>query len=412
VKKRPAIETILDRRLCLGCGACAYLGASHGVAMRDYPNVGRRPTPPDALPEAIKREMAEVCPGIEIEARLPAERAKAMGDDEILIGPSAGIWEGWAADGEIRFNASSGGVITALAAYCVERRGMAFALHTGMSAEEPWRNETVLSRTRRDLIRNSGSRYSPSSPIEAIASIEGSDRPCVFIGKPCDAAAVDRLRAIRPGLDRNLGLVLSFFCAGTPATSATVEVAESLGKREGSPIKSLRYRGQGWPGLFKVGFENGREASLTYEESWGMLSRKKRQLRCHLSPHGRGELSDVTCGDAWHRKAEGTDGISIVIARTERGREIVEGAIREGYIVAAESDARNVVKAQVLTERRKVVRARILGLKLFGLPAPRFPGFFLDRASAQESVPRRIRETLGMARRVALRGYLRPEERD
>jgi coenzyme F420 hydrogenase subunit beta len=406
------IESILARRMCLGCGACAYLGDGYGVSMADYPSVGRRPDRIDRTPAAGRREMASVCPGIGIESRLDAGGARSMDDAEVLIGPTTGIWEGWAADPSIRYAGSSGGIVTALALYCLERLGMALVVHTGMRADEPWKNETVVSRTKDELLIRSGSRYSPSSPVEALSKIEASDRPCVFIGKPCDAAAVDRLRKIRPALDANLGLVLSFFCAGTPSTEATLRLMESRGVRTADGIESVRYRGRGWPGLFKVVYGGGKEVSLTYDEAWGSLAQRHRQLRCHLCPDGLGELSDVTGGDAWHRREEGTDGISLILARSRRGREIVESAFRDGYLQGEPSSPAKVVRAQELTDRRKVVRARMLGLRLFGLPVPSFKGFELGRAAAQVSLARRAKETLGMARRVLRRGYLRPEPRE
>ena len=406
-----AIAEIVKMRMCLGCGACAYLGKDLGVVMRDYPDVGKRPVFPESIPENLDRDMVSVCPGIMIESRADQKRLDSMDDDEILIGPVAGVWEGWASDRETRFSGSSGGIVTALASYCLEKMGMALVVHTGMNKSEPWLNETVISRSRSELLSNSGSRYSPSSPVELAGIIEKSDAACVFIGKPCDAAAMDKLRKIRPALDVKLGLMLSFFCAGVPATNATLQVAGRLGVKDMHGISDLRYRGQGWPGDFRVVFDHGTKASLTYEEAWGMLSQKKRQLRCHLCPDGLGEMSDITGGDAWHRKAEGTDGISLILARTGRGRDIVERAIDDGYLVAEPSSPARVVKAQVLTGRRMVVKARIRGLRLFGLPVPRFPGFGLERAESQASSKELLKEFLGMAKRVLIRGYTKPEPR-
>src|SRR5699024_1328478 len=109
-------------------------------------------------------------------------------------------------------------------------------------------------------------------PVEALRVIEASGRPCVFIGKPCDVAAVARLRQTRPALDRNLGLVLSFFCAGTPASDASRRLAGDLGFPESETITSLRYRGRGWPGDFVV-TDGERSARTTYDDSWGRLAR-------------------------------------------------------------------------------------------------------------------------------------------
>lgn len=405
------LDRILQNRLCLGCGACAYLGGPSGVTMVDHVGVGLRPQGTRDLPITVKDAIVAACPGVALTA--PAAALPPPTDpDELLVGPTEAIWEGWASDSRVRRLASSGGAVSALATYAVEKLGMALVLHTGMDPTRPWLNTTTTSTDADGIVAHAGSRYAPSSPVEALRLIEESDRPCVFIGKPCDVAAVAKLRATRPALDRNLGLVLSFFCAGTPNTSATLGLAASLGFDRPDEITRLSYRGDGWPGRFRVTDRAGREASLSYEESWGALAARHRQLRCQLCPDGLGEFSDVTGGDGWHRKQEGSDGVSVILARTDLGRRAVEGAIADGYLTATRSDAHTVVVGQGLVRRRRLVGARIAALRLFGRPTPRFRGFHLARAARQEGLRAQVREFVGMGRRIVSRGYLRPEPRD
>jgi len=87
--------------------------------------------------------------------------------------------------------------------------------------------------------------------MRALHFIEESEKPCVFIGKPCDVAAVSALRKLRPKLDSKLGLVLSFFCAGPPCTKGTMSLLKHLGVNP-KEVNEIRYRGNGWPGNFTV----------------------------------------------------------------------------------------------------------------------------------------------------------------
>ena len=50
--------------------------------------------------------------------------------------------------------------------------------------------------------------------------IQNAPAPCVFIGKPCDVAAVENVRRLRPALDEKVGLTIAIFCAGTPEGGA------------------------------------------------------------------------------------------------------------------------------------------------------------------------------------------------
>ena len=403
------LDQVLQHNLCSGCGACAFVGQDHGVTMLDIPTVGRRPVGVEGLPDQLKDEIAQACPGSQV--RSPGWSARPD-ESALLVGPAEAIWEGWASEPEMRWAGSSGGVVTALATYALERLGMSLVIHTGMDPAIPWRNSTVVSRDRADLLRNSGSRYTTSSPVEALGIIEASEGPCVFIGKPCDVAAVRELRRQRPQLDRNLGLVLSFFCAGTPPSDASRHLAADMGFPEPASISGVRYRGQGWPGVFAVESTDGRSAEMTYEESWGRLVQTPRQLRCTLCPDGLGELADVTGGDAWHRQGEGADGISLILARTPHGAEVVAGAIRDGYLDATISDAARVVLAQPLTRRRMLVPARVAALRTAGLPAPRYPGFRLPTASRRLGMRAWAKEYAGMLKRIATRGYWRARSTD
>ncbi len=283
---------------------------------------------------------------------------------------------------------------------------MTSVLHVGMNPEIPWTNHTIQSRNREEILSRTGSRYAPSSPCEKLRTVEESESPCVFIGKPCDVAAVDMLRRQRPELDRKLGLVLTFFCAGVPSTNGTLALLNSLDVPI-DRIQSVRYRGEGWPGRFKVQYGDSTQVkSYSYEESWGRLT-GYRSLRCNLCPDGLGRVADISCGDAWQRYTDNGDvGRSIVIVRTERGRQILERARRANYITLKPLGAREVCVAQRnLLQRRKEIFGRLLGMRLLFVPIPQFVGFSLFRSWIRLPVWQKLRSVLGTIRRLVQRGH-------
>jgi coenzyme F420 hydrogenase subunit beta len=395
--------------LCTGCGACYFACSQGAVTLVNIESAGIRPVFNSPGCGSCKKCL-DICPGygVDVAAIAPPSKTEA----EHSFGNALEIWEGHASDAEVRFQASSGGVLTALSLYCLEHEGMDFVLHTGTDEEKPWENRTVKSRSRNELLSRTGSRYSPASPCDSLKAVEESDGQCVFIGKPCDVAAVSALRRENSNLDKKLGLVLAFFCAGTPSTQGTLEVSKSLNVLP-SEIKSLRYRGNGWPGRFTV--EHGdapMQASLSYEESWGALT-KYRPLRCNLCPDGLGRMADIACGDAWHDVAgKGSAGLSLVIVRTPRGKRILRDAIAAGYVVLWPAQENQVLAAQTnLLQRRKELYGRLLALKLFGIPHPDFVGFSLLHSWLQLPLRVKLRTVLGTARRILRRRlYVRRPE--
>jgi len=351
------------------------------------------------------------CPGHQVDGDLMMEGRPKVTEFDHEFGQALEIWQGFASDPQVRHKASSGGLLSALSLYCLEKGGMERVVHSGMNPDRPWLNQTQQSFNRSDILGKTGSRYAPSSPCEGLEWIEKGEGKSVFIGKPCDAAAACRLARERPELDAKLGVVLSFFCAGTPSTGATLSLLEKLNIQP-ADIDELRYRGDGWPGGFKVLFGNRqKEEFLSYKDSWGYINRF-RPLRCTICPHGLGRVADISCGDAWndYDETREDEGQSIVLVRTERGRQILHGAIEAGYVTLTPIDPQQVVEAQPLLQKRRDVPARMLGMTLCLMPTPKYPNFSLGRAWKKIPLNRRIRITLGMVRRLFRRGLWKRRE--
>ncbi len=294
-------------------------------------------------------------------------------------GPVLEVWEGHAADPAIRRAGSSGGAATALALWALERGGMHGVLHTAPDPDRPYLNRTVLSRSRAELAGATGSRYAPASPCEGLPRVREAPAPCVFIGKPCDAAGAQMARRQDPRLDEKLGLVIAFFCAGTPSTQATLDLMRKAGVEDPSTVTSLRYRGNGWPGEWVVRWQDGgaaREAHLSYAESWAFLQRY-RQWRCYICPDHTGELADVAVGDPWYRPVEaGEAGSSLLVARTGRGLETLRRAAEDGYLTLSTRDSTLLPRSQPnLLRTRGRLWGQLLSLRLAGQPTPRYEGF-------------------------------------
>jgi coenzyme F420 hydrogenase subunit beta len=400
LRKIKCLQDIVEWGLCLGCGACLYYCEHGAVSLINIESVGIRPKFRKFACGGCS-DCLSFCPGYKLD---PGLSEKIGGSQNELIGPTLEIWEGHAGDPEIRFKGSSGGVLTALSLYCLERESMEAVLHTGVDPGKPWLNRTVQSRDKKDLLERTGSRYSPASPCEGLGAIEAGNGPQVFIGKPCDAAAVNAVRNRRAELDKKIGLVLTFFCAGPPSTRATLDLIKNLGA-DVEKVKNLRYRGKGWPGNFYVSWgDEENQNSLGYKESWGFLADHPRSFRCHLCPDGLGEIADISCGDAWHRyKDNGNPGLSLVLVRTEKGRKILHKAVDAGYVDLIQASAAEVISAQGLIQRRKEIFGRLLALKAFMIPTPSFPGFPLRQVWADTPPKVKMRTILGTIKRIVRR---------
>ncbi len=402
------VSEVAAWRLCTGCGVCASICPERRIRLQDVPEEGIRPVH-DTAGCGSCRDCVHVCPGYESGHTLAAQQNGVIPELRRGWGPVLEVWEGNAADGDLHFQGSSGGAASAIALYCLERAAMAGVVHTGMDPEKPWSNRTFISQNRASLLRRTGSRYAPASPGDGWSEMERSPSASVFIGKPCDIAGVRKIQSCRKSMEAKVGLAIALFCGGTPATRGTLELLKRM-NIEAQDVADVRYRGKGWPGFFTVRMKDGRlpPRRISYAEAWGFLE-AYRPFRCHLCPDGTGELADISCGDPWHRREQkGDPGYSLVLVRTEKGREILRGARETGYLLLSRRDAGILGRSQpYMLNRRQAVWGRILALKAFGIPAPRYKGFHLFRNWLQLSLNEKSRSTLGTVRRIVSRRYFR-----
>ena len=286
---------------------------------------------------------------------------------------------------------------------------MGGVLHIGQDPADATRNSTRLSRSREDLMACTGSRYAPASVCDRLDLVEQAERPCVVIGQPSEIAALQKVTAIKPALEAKVGVTLSFFCAGSPSTEGTLSLLRHFAVEPGE-VNYLRYRGYGWPGYFSTSTRARPEVveHQIYHDAWAFLQ-KFRPYATHLFPDGSGEAADISCGDPWYRPVEkGEHGSSLIVVRTERGRQILNRAIAAGHLVARPATPDQLARSQAnLTSKRGAVWGRLLAFRLLGIPTPVHRGMSLFANWRRLPLKEKSRSLFGTMRRVLDRGFRR-----
>ncbi|WP_432472310.1 Coenzyme F420 hydrogenase/dehydrogenase, beta subunit C-terminal domain [Amphritea sp. HPY] len=371
------ISDIVDYQQCNGCGACSYI-APDSIRMVDFEDYGIRPVETRPLTEKEQASAIKVCSGISL-SHDKSEYSTDINEQLFdMWGPVLEVYEGYATDSHSRWKGSSGGLLTALSLFAVDKGEFSGVLHTVPSKSDPVVNRAHYSTTREDILRASGSRYAPSSPLSKLSEVV-SRKNSVVIGKPCDIAALYKLQKENQAVANSVGVSLAFFCAGVPSTTGNREYIKNQLGCEPTNIHSLKYRGEGWPGVWRVNAnidDVSTQSESSYAESWSVLQ-KSRQWRCYICPDHSGEFADISVGDPWYREVkDGEPGSSLIVVRSEKGRKYLNDAVSAGFITLIKADSSLIEKSQPnLIAARGGLWGRLLMLKLSGAPRPSYNNF-------------------------------------
>lgn len=352
------IESIKNDRLCLGCGLCEAVCGKESVEMK-LDNDGFFRPQVKSIRKDKEDIINKICPGVNIENDLK------FGKGENIWGKIENLYSGFATDNETRKIGSSGGIVSAIAIYLLDKGLVNGVLQVGGDSNDYERNELKISKNKVDILNCASSRYAPALVFNKIEEILDSNNDnYAFIGKPCDISALKNFLVVFPQYKSRFILTVSIMCAGMPSFLGTNAIVDEMKAKK--PVKKLVYRGNGWPGYFSFTDNSNREFKRTYNDSWGMTLNKYLNFRCKICPDGIGLQADIAVGDAWETKDGYPDftereGQSLVIVRTGQGSKILDMAIADSAMAFTQLEKEKLALMQPYQyQRRRRVGARTL----------------------------------------------------
>ena len=398
------LETIVTYGYCAGCGICESIAGRDRVEMRLTSAGQLRPKVKEPLDGPTADLISEICPGI----RVRGPEAPARGLLHPIWGPLVSLHRGWASDPAVRHQAAAGGALTALARHLLDTKAVEAVLHVRASAEHPLLTDACISRTAEEVLAASQSRYGPGAPLTQVHSLLQAGTRFAVVGKPCDIAAIRNIQRKDHRAVGQIPYLLTIFCGGVPSLHTARRIAAYLGIAE-EEVSLFRWRGNGWPGPTRVETKDGRVFELSYDEVWYSKDvpwTYDIQFRCKICPDAIGELADVACPDGWimdngrpiHTEAPG---VNVIIARTERGADLIQSAAEAGVISLRPFTADELDSMHADHIPRKIEHpARLRALVQEGAPPPNFENF-RDEDMISRAGPECDREAeLKMRRRV------------
>ena len=317
------VEQIVSDGLCTQCGTCAGTCAKAAIEMRWSLAQGWLPQVHSERCDNCEACLA-VCPARGVDYTPQAWwRERTAGAPAIdFLGPWRGLWFGWAADEQTRYAGASGGVATAILGGALEAGLIDVAIVAGLSAANRLAAVPVAARSPAEVAACRGSKYTMVAMNDLLRLALREPGRYAFAGLPCHVQglrlAQQRYRRLRERVVFSLGI----FCGWSSQPRATELAARRLGI-DPHELTDVRYRGPGWPGGLRLTMRSGEARERPYPEYFDRTMTAFTSPRCRLCPDGLAELADLSIGDAWLERFEGTPGVSDLIARTPAGVEML-----------------------------------------------------------------------------------------
>lgn len=367
MKTNATIETVVENGLCLSCGTCVAVCPVGAISMKEIPG---------GLVEAQIDEdvctgcgvCARVCPGGHLEAGILPDKV------DPVRGQVLAAFAAKATNRDVLRKGQSGGLVTALLLHLIQNGRIDGAFVSEMPGDGSLRPQVRLTNNPEEIMRTQGSKYCPIPVNEHLADWrhEQPPRRVAFVGIPCHVHGLRNLQTVMPKWKVEPYVTLGLFCDSMLSLTAMDYLIEKAGvSRE--RVATFRYKSKelgGWPGDIRIESRDGRVQPLSGDcrmECKNYFT----PLRCRLCFDKLNFLADISLGDAWGVQ-EDAEGTSVVIARTQRGMDVVTSARDAGEIDLTEISIDQILQGQGVESRRRDWSAYMTAWARMGRAIPQF----------------------------------------
>jgi coenzyme F420 hydrogenase subunit beta len=365
------ISKISKNDLCTNCGTCVALCPKNLIKLKINHKKGLY-VPQINTKDCNNCEICyKSCPGNPInynEYNLEISGKKPINP---IIGNYSKCYIGHSRNHSIRYNSSSGGLITQVLIHALEEGIIDGALVTRMKKNEPLEPEPFIAQTKEEIIEASKSKYCPVPVNIALKEIINSkNKKFAVVGLPCHLQGIIKAKRINKKLDKKICLLLGIFCSHVDSFKGTQFLLEKSGLNMQN-VDQIDYRGNGWPGSIKI---NSKENSITINNLTPLSnifhpSRFFINKRCLYCSDFSAEFADISFGDAWLNNIIKKDklGCSLIISRSNKAETLLNDAFHKEKIYLSQINSDKVIDSQkeVIHFKKINVQERIKIGKIF-----------------------------------------------
>lgn len=290
-----------------------------------------------------------------------------------LIGNYKKLYIGHSADPETRANSSSGGVITEVLRYLLDKDYVDEVITVRQGIPKPHLAQWSFISDPDELIHTSQSVYQPVSMLDSLREIDPTKRYAItLLPEQC---AVLRLMQ-KDGIPEALAIkyVLGPYTGTTLYPSALDYFYKRLRLKDISELESIKWRAGEWPGGLLVTKKDGKSI-FSKKIYYNFLIPFYITNSSLYTIDFANEFTDLSVGDAWHPTLESQGGgFSAVCVRSSQMMDIILQMIDEKRLSLDETiwEEAGKMHGHMLDFKKRGAFIRIRFRKVLGKPAPRY----------------------------------------
>ncbi len=327
-------DEVVTSGLCTGCAGCVII-CPHDVLQYDDTEGRYKPFNTDTPDDPAACSHGErgctlctrACPRFrdwETEAdTFLFERVRTL---EEVDGISKDIVLARATDPEVHEKGQDGGLVSAILLWAMEHDYIDAALVSYLEGDgSSWKAIPGVARTRDEILAAAGSRYTYSSnPMAYASAIDSGAEKIALVGMGCQTSMPPVMTARRAGkVARKFALNIGLLCSKTFDDAIFEELfLAKYGLHKEDMVK------MNIKGVFQIWMRNGdyHEINLKECHAWTREG-------CKSCPDFAAEHADISTGgigayNDW----------TLTLVRTDTGREIMDGMLRDGRIEVRPGD--------------------------------------------------------------------------